>query len=64
MGLHRSCNPPVRALTPSFLAQELLSLEMDRIDQARIAEQRDIHRFGMLERTRQNRLAKDSVATK
>mmetsp|Transcript_28813 Transcript_28813/g.67053 ORF Transcript_28813/g.67053 Transcript_28813/m.67053 type:complete len:2032 (-) Transcript_28813:99-6194(-) len=39
--------------------QELLSLEMDRIDQARIAEQRDIHRFGMLERMRQNRLAKD-----
>eukprot|EP00927_Polykrikos_kofoidii_P049072 TRINITY_DN43201_c0_g1_i1.p1 TRINITY_DN43201_c0_g1~~TRINITY_DN43201_c0_g1_i1.p1 ORF type:complete len:2107 (-),score=524.56 TRINITY_DN43201_c0_g1_i1:44-5974(-) len=39
--------------------QEVVSSEMARFEQARIAEQRDIHRFSLRERMRQNKAAKD-----
>ena len=39
--------------------QEVVAYEMDRLEQAHIAEQREIHRFGLRERMRQNKVAKD-----
>eukprot|EP00929_Paragymnodinium_shiwhaense_P112675 TRINITY_DN80942_c0_g1_i1.p1 TRINITY_DN80942_c0_g1~~TRINITY_DN80942_c0_g1_i1.p1 ORF type:complete len:2036 (-),score=628.45 TRINITY_DN80942_c0_g1_i1:270-6377(-) len=41
------------------MKQELVSMELDNISQAQIAEQREIHRFSLRERMRQNRAAKD-----
>lgn len=39
--------------------QEILAFEMDELEQAHVAEQRDIHRFSLRERLKQNRAAKD-----
>mmetsp|Transcript_136004 Transcript_136004/g.352617 ORF Transcript_136004/g.352617 Transcript_136004/m.352617 type:complete len:849 (+) Transcript_136004:47-2593(+) len=39
--------------------QEALAFHMDNLEQAHIAEQREIHRFGLRERLRQNKFAKD-----
>lgn len=39
--------------------QEIVAFEMDNIEQAHVEEQRQIHRFSLRERLRQNRAAKD-----
>jgi len=39
--------------------QEIVAYEMDNIEQAHVDEQRQIHRFSLRERLRQNRAAKD-----
>ncbi|CAK9107410.1 unnamed protein product [Durusdinium trenchii] len=39
--------------------QEIVAFEMDHIEQAHVEEQRQIHRFSLRERLRQNRAAKD-----
>lgn len=39
--------------------QEIVAYEMDNIEQAHVEEQRQIHRFSLRERLRQNRAAKD-----
>lgn len=41
------------------LKQDALAFHMDRLEEAHVAEQREIHRFGTRERMRQHRLAKD-----
>lgn len=39
--------------------QEAVAFHMDSLEQAHIAEQRDVHRFGLRERLRQNKVAKE-----
>ncbi|CAE7914445.1 unnamed protein product [Symbiodinium sp. KB8] len=43
----------------SMHKQEIVAYEMDVIEQAHVEEQRQIHRFSLRERLRQNRAAKD-----